>query len=577
MNNPKAHTFLALAKAAQRMGELSDYNAKIELCACYFQQLNSENEVRLAAQYLGEGAFSKLSGKRVVMGSRTYSTLAAELCEIDYEAVFKPSKSALGDAPETIEKLWANIPEARAKWTAKNLSLEAISNIYDELENITARIDKQQILANSWIQMTPLEVKYFLRIMGRGSLSIGFDGTHIELAVAKAFNQNPTEIHYAHILTGSIGETAVLAKKDLLDEARFTLFHPIEYMPASPTHNDSILDYSQYLVEEKLDGLRCQLHISGEKLVLFDDNLNDITALFPEITAAFSQKELPNTVLDGQICIFKNQTILPSQLLQKRVSYKKPSPKQMQEHPAIFVAFDLLYAHGKPCFEHPLHHRRAMLVHLAKQLTFPVTTLRIAKHPEHTKILFERAIAHGNHGLLLKHKNSEYEFEKRNKSWLKLTKSNEYLTVVLMYAHTGNDIQRGYYSGFTLGVSVQDDERFEENFIPITKTNKGVTQNEMKQLHERIKEIIAEKYGPTLGLYPDIVVELEYEEIRVNKRTKADFTLSSPEIKTLRWELSPNTVDTLKEVEKRYQKKITQERQTQLQYPAFFVPKAGPI
>lgn len=76
-------------------------------------QLDNDTDLRLAAQFLGEGAFSDLSDKRATVGSRTYSTLAAEFCEIDYDMVFKPSKTALGSASETIEKLLTNIPEAQ--------------------------------------------------------------------------------------------------------------------------------------------------------------------------------------------------------------------------------------------------------------------------------------------------------------------------------------------------------------------------------------------------------------------------------------------------------------------------------
>ncbi|MDZ7756265.1 hypothetical protein [Rhodohalobacter sp.] len=117
MHRDELHTFEALAGTAQHINETRGSNAKIKICAEYFNSLNDLQDLELAAQFLGEGAFSDVSGKRASVGSRTYSTLAADICEIDYEKVFKPSKTAVGSSSETIEKLLTNIPEAQQKWT----------------------------------------------------------------------------------------------------------------------------------------------------------------------------------------------------------------------------------------------------------------------------------------------------------------------------------------------------------------------------------------------------------------------------------------------------------------------------
>src|SRR5699024_9605720 len=118
-----------------------------------------------------------------------------------------------------------------------------------------------------------------------------------------------------------------------------------------------------------------------------------------------------------------------------------------------------------------------------------------------------------NEGLILKKKDSTYEYGQRHKSWLKVKKPGGTLITVMMYAHAGG----GYYSDFTLGIRVAEDERYEEEFIPIGKINGGIAQNDIKRINRRIKDLTAEKYGPTLGLIPDIVVELEFDDIQVNK------------------------------------------------------------
>jgi DNA ligase-1 len=569
VSRSKNHTFLQLATTAQKINETRGSNAKIRICADYFRSLDDDDDLRLAAQFLGEGAFSDLSGKRASVGSRTYSTLAAEICEIDYDKVFKPSKTALGSSSETIEKLFTNIPEARKKWQPQNLSLKQIEGFFEDLQAVSSRADKQQILTNAWIRMTPIEVKYFLRIMGRGSLRIGFESKSIVSSIAKAFKKKVEDVRYAHMITGSIGKTAVLARNGQLDEAQFNLFQPISFMLASPIESRSVENYSEYLAEEKFDGMRCQIHIKNKKVQIFSRDLNKVTHSFPEIVSYFAERNLPGMVLDGEICVFKDDTIMPFQHLQKRMGLKSPSKKIQEQHPTILISYDILFHDGNPVFEFPLIERRNLLMELSRQHNFPVTTQHTINHKDEIKTLFERALAHGNEGLMLKHKHSTYEYGQRRKSWLKVKKPGGSIDTIMMYAHAGSGKRGGTYSDFTLGVSVKDDDRYEEEFIPIGKAYGGYTDEELKKLNNRIKEIVAEKYGPTLGLYPDIVVELEFDDIQINKRTKANYTLRFPRFKAIRWDLSPDDVDTLKDVERLFKDKLNQERRKQSKNPSF--------
>ncbi|MDR9419431.1 ATP-dependent DNA ligase [Gracilimonas sp.] len=569
MNSVAPNSFLLLAQTARKIRETRGSNAKIKICSTYLRSLENSDDLKLAAQFLGEGAFSDLSGKRASVGSRTYSILAAEICEIDYEKVFKPCKTAVGSSSETIEKLLTNIPAARKKWSPKNLTLKEIETIFDQLYDVSSRADKQEILKKAWLKMSPLEVKFFLRILGRGSLRIGFESKSIVSAIAKAFNHKTGDVRHVHMLTGSIGETAILAKKDSLQEATFQLFQPISFMLASPIESRSVDNYEEYVAEEKFDGMRCQIHIQNEKVMIFSRDLNDITHSFPEVVSYFSEKELPKIVLDGEICVYKDETILPFQLLQKRMGLKKPSKKILQKYPTLLISYDILFFDGKPVFELTLTERRKLLSQLSSEFNFPITTQKAVEDKDQIDEYFETALAHGNEGLMLKHKKSTYEYGQRKKSWLKVKKPGGSLDTVMMYAHAGSGKRGGTYSDFTLGISVRDDERYEEEFIPIGKAYGGYTNEELKKLNARIKEITVEKYGPTLGLLPDIVIELEFDDIQINKRTKANYTLRFPRFKAIRWGLSPDDADTLKDVEQLYKNKIDQERLKQNKNPSF--------
>ena len=210
-----------------------------------------------------------------------------------------------------------------------------------------------------------------------------------------------------------------------------------------------------------------------------------------------------------------------------------------------------------------------MLERLSESHKLPITNQFEVNSHDHVDDLFERALAHGNEGLMLKKKASTYEYGQRRKSWLKVKKPGGTLDTVIMYAHAGSGKRGGYYSDFTLGISVEEDERYEEEFIPIGKAYGGYTDEEMKRLNDRIKDLAVERYGPTLGLIPEIMVEIEFDDIQVNKRTKANYTLRLPRFKAIRWDLGPKDADTLKDVERMYRQKIEKDRLKQDENPSF--------
>lgn len=561
--------FYSLCIMIQNIRETRSSNGKISLFAEYLRQLQSDRDLHLATKFTAEGAFEEISGKRASVGSRTSGLAAAKFCEIDYDLVFKPCRTATESSSETIERLMNNIPEAIQKREPANLSLEQVDEIFDQLYTVSSRADKEQILWETWSRMTPVEIKYFIRMLSQGSLRIGFETRSVVSSIAKAFKQKREDVRYAHMITGSIGKTAVLAKHNQLEEAQFKLFHPLSFMLASPIESRSVENVEQYVAEEKFDGMRAQVHVNGNDVQIFSRDLNDITRSFPDIVSFFIKRKMPATVFDGEICVYKDDTILPFQMLQKRMGLRKPGKKILEKYPVLFIAYDLLYTENKPIFDLKLPERRALLEKLAETYELPTSVQFEISGKDDIDHLFNRALLHGNEGLMLKHKESKYEYGQRRKSWLKVKKPGGSFDTVIMYAHAGSGKRGGTYSDFTLGISVKEDERYEEEFIPIGKAYGGYTDEELKKINERVRELTVERYGPTLGLIPELVVEIEFDDIQVNKRTKAGYTLRLPRFKAIRWDLGPSDVNTLKDVEQFYRQKMESEPLPQNENPSF--------
>jgi len=561
--------FRFYCETLQQIRQTRGNNAKTRIFAECLKSIEGDDELQLAAQFIGEGAFSDISGKRASVGSRTGGVAAAAFCEIDYDLVFKPCRTATGSSSETISRLMENIPAAIEKRSPVEMGLTEIQFLFDRLNRVKSRADKEQILWEAWGMMTPVEIKFFIRMLSQGSLRIGFETKSVVSAIALAFDHDPEEVRYAHMITGSLGKTALLARQNRLDDATFRLFHPLAFMLASPIESRKVDDLHDYIAEEKFDGMRAQVHIAGDQVKLFSRDLNDITSTFPDIVTFFQQKSLTPTVLDGEICLFKENTIQPFQLLQKRMGVKKPTQKVLQQYPVLFIPFDILYADSEPVFHLTLNERRSLLEKLAADYHLPITNQFEIHHTGEIESMFNRAIEHGNEGLMLKNKQSVYEYGQRRKSWLKVKKPGGSIDTVMMYAHAGSGKRGGTFSDFTLGVSVKDDERYEEEFIPIAKAYGGYSDQELKELNRRIKELTVERYGPTLGLKPGIIVELEYDDIQINKRTKAGYTLRFPRFRAIRHDLRPGDVNTLKDVEKLYSEKMGQQRKAQSDHLSF--------
>lgn len=565
------NSFQTLCNIIQKIRQTRGTNAKITICADYFLSLKTAEDLNLAARFIGEGAFENISGKRASVGSRTSGLAASEFCEIDYDAVFKPCRTATGSNSEAIERLMANIPEAIEKRNPKSNNLSRVETYFEELYQVSSRADKKKLLWKFWSEMTPVEIKYFIRILGQGSLRIGFETRSVVAAISKAFNQDKETVRYAHMITGSIGKTAVLAKQDRLHEAEFKLFHPLSFMLASPIESRSVKNISRYIAEEKFDGMRAQVHTKGSSVKIYSRDLNDITGSFPDVVHFFAERNLLDLVFDGEICVYKNDIIQPFQLLQKRMGVKKPGKKILETYPVLFIAYDLLYADNRPVFDLTLTERRKQLEGIAQQFQIPITNQFELSSFDELDAMFQEALDHGNEGLMLKHNNSVYEYGQRRKSWLKVKQPGGSFDTVIMYAHAGSGKRGGTYSDFTLGISVKNDERYEEEFIPIGKAYGGYTDEELKKMNKKIKELTVEKYGPTLGLLPELVVEIEFDDIQVNNRTKAGYTLRLPRFKAIRWDLGPGDADTLEDVEHAFANKLNQKRKPQTDNPSFLL------
>lgn len=296
------NAFERFAIAAEQIAATSKRLTKAAVLGEYFTLLEDE-DLRRAARYFAGSPFP-LSDQRVlnVGGSALMNALltvsGTELSLLQVELV---QRGDLGDVARSV------LPEA-----APTLRLSDVAEGLATLVETRGNKRKVEVITQLLQRATPVEAKYLIKLM-TGDLRIGLKEGAMEDAIARLAQQKVERIQWVNMLTGDIGETAVLARHDQLDTAHMRLFHPLKFMLASPV--DDLAEISQrmpegFAVEDKYDGIRAQVHIApvsdnadpllhgvthaGVRVALFSRTLDETTHTFPDLVAPLAA--LPRSV-----------------------------------------------------------------------------------------------------------------------------------------------------------------------------------------------------------------------------------------------------------------------------------------
>ncbi len=162
-----------------------------------------------------------------------------------------------------------------------------------------------------------------------------------------------------------------------------------------------------WVLERKLDGLRCIAMRGDGKVTLWSRNRLPYTARFPDVVHAVSQLPAPSFVLDGEVVAFDERDRSSFSLLQR--------PLQAGTR-RVYSVFDVLEVLGRDTTGLALSDRRALLSRLITPdgvLEFPE---QVSGDPEAARA---SACARGWEGLVAKRADSTYQAG-RSSDWLKL-------------------------------------------------------------------------------------------------------------------------------------------------------------
>jgi len=402
----------------------------------------------------------------------------------------------------------------------------------------------------------PLTATYVVKILG-GELRIGLREGLLEAAIAGAFGRPAAAVARAVMLTGDVGEAAVLAREDRLGAARLRLFHPLRFMLASPAEDAAEIVARlgpEVWTEDKYDGIRAQLHRRGDEVRLFSRDLHDVSGQLPEIEAAARDLDWDG-ILDGEVLAFRDGQVLPFLALQKRLGRKAPPASVLAEVPVAYVAFDLLAVGPRggeavPLLEVPLRDRRARLEGLglaaADPARFALSRLATAASAEDLERLFAAARARRNEGLMVKDPGSPYSPGRRGYGWLKMKKALATIDCVVVGVELGHGKRHGVLSDYTFAVR----DEASGDLVPIGKAYSGLTDAEIAALTRWFEAHTISRHGRYRAVEPAVVVEVAFDVIMRSSRHASGFALRFPRIARVRDDKPLAEIDTLATVER---------------------------
>src|SRR5205814_2162426 len=137
------------------------------------------------------------------------------------------------DLGDLAEELLQPREEGKGKREESGLTLHDMDAELSRLASTAGCKNKLEILMDLLSRIGPVEAKYAVKLMA-GDLRIGLQEGAVEDAIARWSGNEVGRIQWVNMLTGDIGQTALLARRGQLDSARMRLFHPIKFMLATP-------------------------------------------------------------------------------------------------------------------------------------------------------------------------------------------------------------------------------------------------------------------------------------------------------------------------------------------------------
>uniref|UniRef100_A0AAU2K3D2 Probable DNA ligase n=1 Tax=Streptomyces sp. NBC_00049 TaxID=2903617 RepID=A0AAU2K3D2_9ACTN len=447
---------------------------------------------------------------------------------------------------------WRALAQDTEPARTATLTVGAVDEAVGDLAAVAgpgAQAERRRIVATLLGAATEAE-QVFLRSLLSGEVRQGaLDAVALE-GVAAAAGVPAADLRRAVMLDGSLPRVAAAVLADGAQALRgFTLRvgQPVQPMLAGSAKSlaEALAALGPCAVEEKLDGIRVQVHREGDDVRVYTRSLDEITGRLPEV--ADLARSLPGErfILDGEVIgRAPDGRPVPFQDIASRVGSRVDVDTARRTLPVVPYFFDVLAVGGDVLLDLPVRERHEALAALVpesarvRRLVVEDPGAQAAEAEEFRAETLRR----GHEGVMVKALDSAYAAGRRGKHWLKV-KPVHTLDLVVLAAEWGHGRRTGLLSNLHLAARAADG-----TYAMLGKTFKGLTDEMLRWQTGALRALATSDDGFTVRVRPELVVEIAYDGLQRSTRYPAGVALRFARVVRHRPDKSAEQADTVETV-----------------------------
>ena len=543
-----------LVNVYEALGATTKRLEKTDILADFLKKVEEDDLEKITLMALGS-VFPSWSEEEQGIGDKLVMKAVGDAVGVSVDVVEDAIRDE-GDIGAAAEKLYTK--KAQMTFFSQPLTVKFVYNQLRKLATISGSRSTARKISNILELLSSAsgkEAKYICRTILE-ELRIGVGEGIIRDAISQAFDVDKAVAERAHMLTNDLGLVAKVAKlegEDGLKKLTLIPGRPVKPMLAQLSEgiDISVEEMGCALCETKYDGFRTQFHKKGDEITLFTRRLENVTHAFPD-AVDFIRRGFPDEdfIAEGEIVGFRDNKPLPFQTVLQRVRRKYDIHDAMKNVPIKIFLYDLLYF-KEPVVDEPIIKRREILENAVDTSIDELNLSDIVKvGPENIDDaveLFNKSIAGGHEGIMIKNCVEPYIPGIRGKKMLKFKAEPETLDAVIVGGTKGIG-KRGEFIG-SYEIALRDEYG---DLLTITKIGSGLSDDDLANLTRQMKEIIISEKGTHITVQPKIVLEIKYSEIVKSPEYPAGYSLRFPIVKSIRTDKGVEDIDTIERLESMY-------------------------
>ncbi|HEX8920385.1 MAG TPA: ATP-dependent DNA ligase [Pyrinomonadaceae bacterium] len=537
--------FSELAQIYDELEQAKSEPKRIQILAELFARLDKRTLEAVAHLTTGELVDPQLSDKLGIGPGTIRAALATSSGQTEDEIDDEIKRT--GDMSEVVARLVAGSDAL------------TVDKLWQRVNKTVKRNeDRLKLIADIFQNTTSDSAKYFTR-MTLNQMRIGVGYGTLAKALARAFDVDTGSVEHLYAMTNDIGLAATRAKQGArsLERTGLALFRPYQFMNAQKVDDAreifERLRGKQIIFEVKYDGARLQIHLkrgAPVEIKFYSRRLNDDSAALPDIADALRKAwKGGDAILEGEAVAFDPQLKekQPFQAVLMRLGRVHGIQEKAREIPLVLYLFDLVYHDGLDLMNQPQSERRRQLKVLFRTTErVKMTDEVISDQLKDEEKFFRQALRAKHEGLMVKDPDAPYVPGKRTDYWMKIKPAFETLDVVVVGGIWGSGRRRGLLS--SLVVAIRD----EGEFKTVGKVGTGFSEEMLKDLTAKLEPKIITTRGRNVEIEPEMVLEVDFQDIQKTNRYRAGYVLRIPRFKRERTDKSTREADTLDRLKRLY-------------------------